>query len=201
MRKSPKRLSPQQFEKVAELALKQIFKALDPENEPFQDKVEEKLILDLVGFWLNEEQFRSLCVAAQAVGDQVLMYSVVRGYLGGPELMPYYTWELQLWDYSAYCDADDEPPPKEKDIGIPLDRVLYSPSGKWGILLPDLFALVGGSAPFVRRFKEEYARWRQDLDRFIEARTEAAKKRNADMAWVPSLLHHMYGDDAPPFQA
>ena len=122
-------------------------------ERPFQDEVKQRLILHTRGFWLDGSQFRSVCEAASAVGDEHLLYSDVRGYLGGQELMPYYTWELSLFEYDEYCDSDDEPVNREHDIGIPLDRVLYSPAGDWAVLLPDIFAVMGGWVAFVEQFK------------------------------------------------
>jgi hypothetical protein len=195
-----RKLTPDEFHSSAESALWSVFKSLDFKGEPFRDEVEQKLILDMVGFWLDEEQFRSVCEAARGVGDEILFYSMVRGYTGGAELIPHYTWEIPLWDYEVYCDAEDEPINREHDIGIPLDRVLYSPSGKWGILLPDESALVGGSENFVRRFKDEYPAWPDDLTAFVARRLKAARERGVDVTWVPGLLRHMYGDEAPPFE-
>ncbi len=195
-----RKLSPDEFHSRAEAALAKVFKSFDFKREPFQDGIDERLILDLVGFWLDEEQFRSVCEAARAVGDETMFYSMVRGYTGGPELIPYYTSELPLWDYETYCDAEDEPVNNERDIGIPLDRVLYSTAGTWGILLPDEMALVGGSTAFAMRFKDEYRVWPEDLKAFVARRLEAVRERNADMSWVPALLHHMYGPNAPPFE-
>lgn len=177
--------------------MKKLFKTFDVREGPFLDTVEVRLIVEVGGFFLSEQQFRAVCEAADAVGDRTVFYSITRGYLAGPEDMPYYTWEVPLFDYAAYYASDSEPFPRERDIGIPLDRALYSPNGHWGVLLPELFALVGGSLAFVERFKTEYPAWHEDYAAFLEARQEATRGKGIDMAWVPRLLRHVYGDEPP----
>jgi len=194
-----RKVTPDEFATSAKPVLDRLVKTFDWKEGPFRRDLNERLILDLLGFWLDEEQFRAICEAARSVGDTNLLYSNTRGYLGGPELMPYYTWELSLFEYDEYCDSDDEPVNREHDIGIPLDRVLYSPSGKWAVVLPDELALVGGSHRFMDSFKRAYPQWTTQMDLFVAARLDAARKRGANMAWVPQLLQHVYGDDAPPF--
>ena len=59
--------------------------------------------------------------------------------------------------------------------------------------------MVGGSAKFAERFKQEYPAWREDLTAFTDRFLEAARKRGVDVNWVPKLLRHVYGDEAPEF--
>ena len=193
------RLRPEEFGVRARPILDELIKTFEVYEGPFRESVEERLILYTIGFWLDDAQYRSVCEAATAVGDKHLLYSDVRGYSGGPELLPYYTWELTPFEYDEYCDADDEPVLKEHDIGIPLDRILYSPSGQWAVLLPDIFAVIGGSLSFVDQFKRAYPEWNRHAGMFVEAFLEGARKRSADVAWVPGLLRHVYGDEAPEF--
>jgi hypothetical protein len=117
--------------------------------------------------------------------------------LAGPEYLPYYTWQLPL-NYAAYDAIDDNPIDKDHNIGIPLDRLLYSPSGSWGVQLPDLYAAIGGSPNFVSQFKQVYPTWRRDAHRFVKSRSQA-KERGVDMTWAKTLLQHAYGPSAPQF--
>jgi hypothetical protein len=194
-----RQLSPRIFEVRAKPILDKLIRTFDIRQRPFHDEVEARDILDIPGFWLDEDQFRAVCDAATAVGDKQLLYTMTRGYLGGPELMPWYTWELSLYEYDEYCDAEDEPPNKEHDFGIPLDRILYSPAGEWVVILPDDLALLGGSLRFMESFRTSYPQWPTQVQRFLDSRLELARKRTVDNSWVPDLLHHLYGDDAPEF--
>ena len=194
-----RRFTPEEFDSRAKPVLDGLIRTFEVYEGPFRDEIKERLLLYTVGFWLDEGQFRAVCEAATAVGDSRLLYSNIRGYLGGPELMPYYTWELSPFEYDEYCDSDDGPVVKEHDIGIPLDRILYSPSGQWAVLLPDVFAVVGGSSSFVDAFKRSYPEWDGHANMFVEAFLEGARERDADVSWVPGLLSHVYGDDAPAF--
>jgi hypothetical protein len=194
-----RRLTPDEFEAKARPVLDRLIRTFDVYEGPFQNQVEGRLILYTLGFWLDEDQFRAVCESAQAAGDHQLLYTDFRGYLSGPELMPHYTWELSLFEYDEYCDADDGPVNKDHDIGIPLDRILYSPAGQWAVVLPDIFAVIGGSAQFIEQFKTSYPGWREHIGLFVDTFLEGARERKADVAWVPKLLQHVYGDDAPEF--
>jgi hypothetical protein len=133
------------------------------------------------------------------VGDKQLLYTVTHGYLSGPELMPWYTWELSPYEYDEYCDAEVQPRNTEHDVGIPLDRILYSPAGEWAVVLADTLAVVGGSQAFMDALKGAYPQWPTQVQLFIDSCLEAARRRNVDMSWVPGLLRHVYGDAAPEF--
>ena len=113
---SATRFAIEEWEVTGRPALNQVFKSVIVKDGPFQDHVPARLILDVGGFWLDERQFDAVCSAAQADGDEKLYYSVARGYLGGPELIAHYSWELPLFDYDTYSNADQVPFPKENDI-------------------------------------------------------------------------------------
>lgn len=193
-----RRLSTVVWHAEAEGPMNAVFRPLTkpPFHQPFQDKISARLIIDCGdGFDLDERQFHALSAAATDAGDSNVFYSFVRS---GPECASYYTWELPLWDYDAYMAVLDD-----KDFFLPdryvapLDRVFFSPTGRWGILLPELYAVVGGSPSFVQRFKQEYPSWQADLEEFV-AGFERARRKGVDTSWVPELLEHVLGSDAPP---
>jgi hypothetical protein len=193
-----RRLSPDEFSSEAKPALDACFD--DPiGREPFSSHVPARLILEtpLRGFWLDEDQFQAVCFAAERCGDRSMYFSWARGYLGGTELLPYHTSEIGL-DWAAYDAADDQPIDREHDIGIPLDRLLYSPSGQWCVQTPDIYAAVAGSTEFLQEFKVRYPDWENSLRRFLEGCSEATE-RGVDMSWARTLLRHVYGDNPPQF--
>ncbi len=200
MTNQAKRLALAAFKARAEPALTRVFASFDGCDEPFSTGMTERLILE-VDWHFNESEFQALCSAAAEAGDDRVFFSLTKGYLGGSELIPYYTCEIPLFDYEMYLSADRMPYPKDHDIGIPIESVLWSPQGTWGVLLPDTFVLVGGEARFMRAFKQHYQGWEGHIDEFLKRFSEAAIKRNADVTWVPGLLRHIYGDDAPGFSA
>jgi hypothetical protein len=193
-----RRLSPDEFDAAAKPALDACFD--DPiGREPLSSGIPSRLILETParGFWLGRDQFNAICAAAERCGDRSMYFSWARGYLGGTELLPYYTWEIDL-DWAEYHAADDQDTDRNHDIGIPLDRLLYSPTGRWCVQTPDLYALVGGSTQFLQEFKVRYPDWENSLKRFLKGCTEA-KQRGADMSWARTLLRHVYGEDPPQF--
>lgn len=194
-----RKLTPKEFDAEARSAFQAVF--LDPiSKEPFSPQISSRLIIEtpLGGFWLGEEQFDAVCFAAAQAGDQRMFCTWARGYLGGLELAPYYTWEIGL-DWASYDAVDDQSDiDREHDIGIPLDRLFYSPGGKWGVQTPDVYAAVGGSIEFLRDFRLRYLDWENALSRFLESCANA-EKRGVDMTWARILLHHVYGDNSPDF--
>jgi hypothetical protein len=194
-----RKLTPEEFFSRAHRPLRAIFRSFEIEALPFQDWISDKMILDIDGFFLDESEFATLSECAALAGDETLFYSICRGYLGGPEFLPYYTWELELFDYRTYYHADDVSGRQERDIGIPLERVLYSPGAKWGILFPEIVAVLGGSKEFLADFRGKYRRCDEALQVVLDELREGAEKRQADVSWVPRLLRHIYGDDAPHF--
>jgi hypothetical protein len=168
--------------------------------EPFAVGISSRLIVrtPLGGLWLDEEQFGGICVAADHSGDGSMFYSFARGYLWCLELARYYTWEISL-DWASYDAVDDEDYiDREHDIGIPVERVLYSPTSKWGVQLPDVYAAIGGTHEFLQRFKLTYPDWQGGLTRFLDS-CKGANERGVDMSWARILLRHIYGDDPPGF--
>ena len=196
------RLSPEEFHILAEEALFNIIQSLLTGKEPFiysgegpfREEVEERFIIgDVCAFMLEERIFRAVSRAADAVGDHFLLYSVVRALEGGVENN---TWKVPLFDYEGY-----EMPTLDRGArGIPLEQVLYSPSGEWAIISDDDFALVGGSLKFATYLRHEYPEWREGLVEFLDKFRVAAQKPNVDVSWVQPLLRHLYGDGAPEFE-
>jgi hypothetical protein len=195
---SARRLTPEEFHRIAQQPLNAVFRSFDLAVGPFQDGMVERFIVgDLDGFRVDEPLYDAISRAAQAVGDHHALYSVIRAYRGGIE---YHTWELPLFDYEAYgAPYFDKLTKEDYDVGISLDGAMYPPRGEWGMLFPELFAVVGGSKRFAEALKREYPGWPSDLEAFLSRRREAKEKRNADVSWVQPFLRHLYGDEAPAF--
>ena len=201
----PKRLTPTEWRQRAEPAMRRVFRTLELTEGPFTDEMNHRIILDTDDdYFLSPAQFEAICMGAREVGDESLFFSVVRGYTSGQEHMPYQTWELPLFGYDTYISAEDidfpegasVTRPKEIEGDIALERILYSPSGKWGVFTPEVFALVGGSAIFMDELKRGYPQWHDDLKLFFERRQKAASKGSENLSWVRSILHHMYSNRA-----
>ena len=167
MTKKAMRFSQAEFESKAEPALTRVFASVDGYDEPFREQMTERLILD-VESPLNEDEFQALCIAAAEAGDDRVFFSLTRGYLGGPELIPYYTCEIPVFDYEMYGSAENPPYPKDHDIGLPIESACWSPQGTWGVLLADTFVLVGGEARFVSAFKQHDQGWERHIDGFLK---------------------------------
>lgn len=195
MKAKAQRLDELEFRQEAEPMLRRIFESTDSATRPFLDSIDERLILRDDTFFLWEDAFLAVSHAAEAIGEDHMLYTILRSG-STPEKL---TWRLPLNQYDEYDQADVAIVRKER-IGFTLDRVLYSPTGEWGILFPELYALMGGSRAFVAQFKEKYPRWPQDTEEFIEDRRRAHLERGVDVSWVSELLKHIYGENAPKFE-
>jgi hypothetical protein len=176
-----------------------VFKCADWDcTEPFTEHVEDKVIVDADDYFdLNKEQHEALCRAAEEVGDEHLFFSVLCCFENA-DAMSRLTWQAPLFDYDAVYEQTLMDIPRQ-ERGIPLHRVAYSPGGKWGAWMPELYALVGGTAAFMDGFKQEYPDWTEDTHEFVRSFQEAARLRNVDISWIEPLLRHIYGDAASRF--
>jgi hypothetical protein len=193
------RLTPEQFASEAEPAFRKVFKTLKLRDtrlkeEIFQDNIDVGLVLECDAFYLFAGQFAAVSEAARAVGDDHLLYTIL--YTRPPADL---TWRLPPIGYEEYYLAEDRVDRLEP-IGIPLERVLYSPQGKWGVMSYDPFSIVGGTAEFVECVKREYRHWQSDLYEFVKSMREAGSQRGMDISWVQPLLSSLYGPDAPAFE-
>lgn len=77
------------------------------------------------------------------------------------------------------------------------ENVLYSPQGKWGIMMADEgYGLLGGCA----KFMEEIYKFVPDLDQQTHLFLEQIRYIRDNypvhtLGWVPGLLRHLYGEE------
>ncbi len=188
------------FRNSVQPALERVFRYPIVFPNVFPDTMRARLILECSVFALDQRRFEAISRAAEAIGDDFLLLTLLSDYTLGPGETANISWKVPLNDFPGYENAPYDDTEVEEVFGIPLYRILHSPGGHWGILFDDNFAVLGGSASFVRHFKREYPRCNEDIDSFIQRRLFAARERKADMNWVRPLLVHIYGDNAPEFE-
>ena len=188
------------FRNSVQPALERVFRYPIVLPNIFLDTVRARLILECSVFALDEQRYEAISRAAEAIGDDFLLLTLLSDYIWGPGETANISWRVPLDDFTGYESAPYNDLEVKEVYGIPLYRILHSPRGHWGIIFDDDFAVLGGSASFVRHFRREYPAWREDLPPFIDRFLEGARKRGADVNWVPKLLRHVYGDNAPEFE-
>ena len=191
------RISVREFRQEPEPVFRRIFKSLELRDahrveEIFQASFRTGLILECGTFRLLPEHFEALRKAARAVGDEFLYLTIL--YTGPPEA---HSWRLPMLSYAAYLNAEEEIPRWEGFIA--LERVIYSPTGSWGVCSYDPYSIVCGSNEFLRVFMNVYKDWPRDLAEFVDSMREAQSLRGVNASWVQPLLDSLYGSDAPQF--
>lgn len=90
---------------------------------------------------------------------------------------------VTLDDFASYSENDPV-----------IEHVLFSPAGRWGVLTTDEeFAFVAGSQAFIDVLE-------RGLTEPVEERVEALLRdqrslasAGSDVAWVPTVLEHLFG--------
>lgn len=197
-----RRLSVQEHEEQAVPALGRAFRLPIPFPPEFNPSVRGRLLVEATAFSLYGDQLPALVEAAKVEGDESLLVTLLSNWEPPGSPTPH-TWEFRLSD--VFHDEEQrweaeiyEDPETSAEFGIIAHRAIYSPNGTWGCMLDDMFGILGGTSAFVSVFKLEYPEWRDDLSRFIQRKAKASS-RGVDVSWVPKLLGHIYGDQAPEF--
>jgi len=177
-------IRPHAWEQEYAAGFRSVFRNVDPFNAPFSDTVESKALLYPVAYVLDRAEFVAVFQAASAVGDAAICASVVEGRVPVPR-GPH--WRLEHWEYDEYREL--------QDLGV-LENALYSPTGKWGLLVShEQHALVGGSAVFVSALAKTFPDFEGSIDRFLAFWRENEVRHNSDTTWIKGLFVHLFGPD------
>ncbi len=166
--------------------LRRLLASCDAFDEPFQPKVQSRLLLfPTDGFLLTQRQFEALGAASSHLGDATAFCVITEGLELSEETAPNY-YEFGLRDYSGYR--------KLRDSGCVLqENVLLSDSGSWAVLISQEFhALLGGPPPFVAEFSRVYPGRSAEFDRFVEAWKANAARIGSDISWLSKLSSHLH---------
>jgi hypothetical protein len=190
-------LSETEYGAEAAEAYKATFRSGDPLEEPLQPWVARRGLLSSFGSTLDRHELRSLTSAIETVGEDGFFVSVtegfsmtpvpdaMRGISGGPERRH---WWVPLTLREDYYHL-----PSGSPFG--LDYALYSRQGTWGILCSHFWiAVLGGRDQFVDALYEALGVPEQvQIQRVLHDQLTDHRKWGANIAWVPPLLAHLYG--------
>jgi hypothetical protein len=177
--------------------------SVDVYGEPFRADLPARTILYPVDPELDGDQLDALAMAAEVVGDEGFYVSLV-GFDEAETLDCH--WYVPLCELASYdalepCSIG----------GLTHDNALYSPSGRWGMLISlEEHAIVGGTPDFLERLLSDYPErapgWlitgsdppplpvepRDQVRSFLRVRRDTRGSK-LDLEALRPLLVHVYG--------
>lgn len=180
-------LSEADFRTEAEPALRLVFHADDPFDEPFAREVERRMILFPVYYELEPPLLDALATAALQQGDSEFFLSVLERPAEKDQDRPYH-WCVSTSGLDGY-----------RTLGYPfvLENAVYSPEGKWGIMVShENHALLGGTASFVDNVRSLVPNIDDQVFDFLAAWEQNKLQLGSSTDWLPNLVKHVYGTKA-----
>lgn len=184
-------MSEQEYRRELEPAFTSIFQSIDPFGEPFRDRIAHRLLLWPVGFALDDAELAAVMDAVRAEGETSFCVS----FLERPDEdeSPKSDADARPWHWHIPLEQANE----YRALTLPFENALYSPSGKWGIMIShEQHAAVGGDQRFLQTLLNHRAiAAKSSPGRFLEYWQDAHTNWGAEVKWVPRLLDHIYGQD------
>jgi len=144
-------------------AVNTVFKNSNPYEGMFQDWVKQKMLLSLPRYTLDKKQFLALLKVLKILEETSFYVSRVEGC----DLSEIYDVESPAcphWEFSSNVSHEEY-----KIKMIPMDYVLYSTNGTWGIFIDhEDYAVVGGTNEFMTLFKQFYSYVDYNLKKFMQ---------------------------------
>ena len=185
-------LSEEEFQVKAAPALQRVFAREDPWHRPFADSVEVRRLLYPVSFTLTELDYPlvdALESVAMEFGETGFYLSVV----GRPAVESEHSLQTDWHWYIPLVAMGDR---AALGAALSLEHVMYSPSGRWGLMIShEDHALLGGEAVFFAAMREAMPGFDNigQVQRFLSDWRYYKTRYGADVSWVPDLLSHVYG--------
>jgi hypothetical protein len=180
-------LSEAEFRAEAEPALRRVFQADDPFDQPFAPDVERRLILFPVYYELESPLLEALVTPSLEQSDSGFYLSVLERPAEKDQDRPYH-WYVSASGLDAY-----------RALGYPfvLENAVYSPEGKWGIMVShENHALLGGTASFVDNVRNLVPNLDNQVFDFLAAWEHNKLEFGSSTDWLPTLVKHVYGEEA-----
>lgn len=185
-------LSEEEFQAEAAPALHRVFAREDPWHRPFAAGVEVRRLLYPVSFTLSGFDFpllEALVSASTGLGEAGFYVSVVERPRRGSkrDCEEDWHWYIPYSEMEAYHSLG---------YVFVLEHTLYSPSGRWGLMIShEDHALLGGEAVFFTAMREAIPGFDDvaQIQEFLSVWEYYRVQAGADVSWIPDLLAHVYG--------
>jgi hypothetical protein len=183
-------LTEAQYRLESEPILRKIFINDDPSDSPFMSEVKSRRIIFDYHYLLEPPLTDAITSAGLKSGDAGCYISSL--WRPGPEYReskePYH-WYLPWSEFELYYEGY---------LGsIYGEHVLYSPEGKWGVMISDThYGLLGGTIDFVEEVNRNFPELDQQVYQLLEYfRDFKANYEQATLGWLPGVLSNVYGDE------
>ncbi len=170
------------FNEIGKSALNKIFICEDSLDKPFNPLVEYRGIIYEYP-WVITPPLRDIIFkVAQLMGDKGFFVSIITNpYQEDPKND--YRWYIPFSEKWRYPDL----------IWGPLANYVFSPTGKWGIMLDFEVSLIGGDMNFFRLVNNDFPIIESQVYDYLLFWKEE-EKQGHPINWIPSLLQHVYGE-------
>jgi hypothetical protein len=195
-------LTEAQYRVESEPLLRNIFINDDPFDKPFMSGVMSRRIIFDYHYLLKPPLTDAIISAGLKLGDEGCYVSSF--WRPGPEYgepkEPYH-WYLSWSEFKLYYvgvgDAEDTIYEEFHLDNIYGEHVLYSPQGKWGVMIShEHYGLLGGTVDFVEEVSRNFPELDQQVYKFLEYfRDFKANYEQATLGWIPGVLSNVYGDE------
>jgi hypothetical protein len=183
-------LTEAQYRLESEPALRKLFANDDPFDSPFIPEVMSRKIIFDYHYLLEPPLTDAITSAGLKSGDEGCYISSL--WRPGPEYgepkKPYH-WYLPWSEFELYHEGYLD--------NIYGEHVLYSPQGKWGVMIShEHYGLLGGTVDFVEEVSRNFPELDQQVYKFLEYFHDfKANYEQATLGWIPGVLSNVYGDE------
>jgi hypothetical protein len=179
----------------AESNLRQIFVHDDPFTHPFRSSVIERLLIAPYKYVIEPPLISAVLEAASSIGDEGCYLSLLWRDKTSTEPAHWYIPLAEFYD--AYVEDENHKAlvAEENPYFSLRESAIYSPQGKWGIILThECFGLLGGTAKFLDAIRSSIPKIEQQVFQFLEDIKNRKERCGELFTWVRPLLIHIYGD-------
>lgn len=187
-------LTEAEYQIKAQPMLRKIFVHDDPFVQPFSSTVQKKLIIAPFKYILESPLTSAVLKGALSVGDKGGFLTLLWRDKAATEPAHWYIPLTEFYD--AYVeDKNHQAWISKENFSFSLrESAIYSPQGKWGIILThESFGLMGGTIEFFNIVYSVVPDIEQQVFQFLE-NIKLCKEMHREVAvWVKPLLIHIYG--------
>jgi hypothetical protein len=189
--------SSEYFEKALP-ALRQVFAKDDYYDLPFAESTPARTIVFGYKYVVEPPMTDAVAIAAKKVGDEGCYLSLVERSTEGPN-----DWYIPLAELTKiFPEGGGAPNPDGfgTDYAFVLHNVLYSPQGKWGIMLSRFYnGFLGGTQDFVDEIRRNMPGFDKQVRAWIQhsylEQIYIEGNRSFDEDATLRVLTHVYGTD------
>lgn len=190
-------LTEKEFKAEAEPVLRQVFTIDNPfAPHPFAKSIPQRRVVfgleyDLK-YMVRPPLIDALVAAASSVGDTGCYFTML-WRINEEAKGEFNHWYIPFSEISAYKRNDY----KIFGFAFNAENVLYSPSGKWGIMTShEYHGLLGGTQEFMDEVRRRIPNLDEQVYGFLELwQQHKAHNVGAKTDWLPGLLTQIYDEE------